>query len=187
MGKTTTSQIETELIEQAKLGNGKAFELLIKLRKRHIRYIVHGFFGSSEEGKDILVEITAKVYFNLHKYKPCYKFSTWSNNLAKNYCIDEYRKKKFKIKIVDVAYEVVSFSNGLNIEDQIIKGEESNQIRYMLTLLPKRLYNPVYLFYFEDKKYHEIATELSIPIGTVSNYICNGMKALRKLYAQNVN
>lgn len=180
-------QTETELIEQAKAGDSKAFELLIKLRKRDIRYIVHGFFRSSEEGKDVLADIIAKIYCNLHKYRPDYKFSTWSNNLAKNYCIDEYRKKKFKIKIVDVDYEGLNFSSGINIQDEIIKSEKSIQIRYMLSLLPKRLYNPVYLFYFEDKRYYEIATELSIPIGTVSNYICNGIKALKKIYALSIN
>lgn len=180
-------QTETELIEQAKSGNGKAFELLIRPHKRNLHFIVFGFFKSTEESKDVLADIIAKVYCNLHKYRPDYKFSTWSNNLAKNYCIDEYRKKKFKVKIVDVAYEGLEYSDRTTVQDEIIKNEEYTQVHFLLNRLPKKFYKPVYLHFFENKKYREIALELDMALGTVHTYIWHGMKALRKIYAQNVN
>jgi len=171
---------EPELIDLAKSGDGKAFKWLLKPHRKYIYQIVWGFFGGSEKNKDVVADIILKIYCNLHKYRSDYKFATWYNTMARNHCIDMVRKKK--VDTVNMDDEDLDFYIGGNREDEIIKNEENIHVRYLLSLLPKRLYGPVYLLYFEGKKHTEIAMKLNMPVGTVKMNIHRAIEALRSLH-----
>ncbi len=50
--------------------------------------------NNTEEANDLAQEIFIKLYKNLDKYQPEYKFSTYLIRISTNHIIDYRRKKK---------------------------------------------------------------------------------------------
>ena len=59
-------------------------------------------------------------------------------------------------------------------------GFDSEELQVALNDLPEEFRVPVVLFYFHELSYQDIATELSIPLGTVMSRLSRGKEHLRR-------
>ena len=59
-------------------------------------------------------------------------------------------------------------------------GDDSEELQAALNDLPEEFRFPLVLFYFHELSYQEIATELSVPLGTVMSRLSRGKEHLRR-------
>lgn len=136
---------------------------------------------NEEDAYDACQESLVKVLRNLDRYDPERSFSTWAFGIARNTCIDEYRRRKRRSW--DEPGDVVDESRPTPLQD-VVRTQRAEILEGALGELPPMYREILVLYHFEHRKYTEIAEILELPLGTVMNRIFRARKKLRDLYEQ---
>lgn len=184
-----------ELVINAKNGDSMAFATLMNNYKDGLYFFIIKMVGDRVAAEDILMETFYKAFTNLSLYSFDYAFSTWLYTIAKNNTIDYIRNCKKNVlhncKKDFINDDASSFLNDI-AEDKkhepdniVIRQEEKEAVRDYVSMLKPHYRILVEKFYFEDKKYEEIAEELNLPLGTVKGKLHRARKMINKFIGQN--
>ena len=178
---------DLEIVEQALLGNEKAYAQLLDRYQDPIYFLLLKKIGNENDAEDLTMETFAKAFNNLDKYTPDYAFSTWLFRIAINNCIDFVRKVKVRPQSIDTTAEYQDADNpnftspNLNPEDLLIKKQKSKDLKSIILTLKPRYATLIDLRYYQELTYEEIAQELHLPIGTVKAQIYRARELLAPL------
>lgn len=144
---------------------------------------------NEHEAKDLYQETAFRAFSNSEKFKPGTNMKAWLMTIMKNIFINNYRKKSKRQTIVDQTDNLYFLNSGdvsiFNAADQSLFMDE---VGTAIEQLDDSLRIP-FLRYFEGFKYHEIAEELGLPLGTVKSRIFFARKELKSFikdrYASN--
>lgn len=154
-------------------GNNQAFDLLL-LRNQsklfsYILFVVH----DQDLANDIFQETFVKVITKLQerKYVDSGKFSAWIMRIAHNVIMDWYRDNRAQ-NIVE-ATEDNDLSNintnsclDYNIEDRFVNEQVLNDVKKMMNLLPPTQREIVFMRFYQDMPFKEIAETTGVSINT---------------------
>lgn len=185
-----------ELVSKAKQGDSIAFTTLMNFYKDGLYFFIVKMIGDRIEAEDILMETFYKAFVNLSMYSFDYAFSTWIYTIAKNNTIDYIRNSKKNV-LHNCKSDITSdgtnnFINDLAEDNKnepdniVINREEKNAVRNYISMLKPHYRILIEKFYFEEKKYDEIAEELSLPVGTVKGKLHRARKIINKFLGQNI-
>lgn len=174
----TSSLTDLEIIELCLNGSKDCFEAIVTRYKNLVYSVVLRMINDHEEANDLSQEIFIKLYKNLDKYSPEFKFSTWVIRISTNHVIDYRRKRKQDIvSIDDVEYELTSSSTP---ENEYIMSEEKTALHSLIDSLPDMYKKPIVMYHTDGLSYQEIADATSEPLSKVKNRIFRGRKLLRE-------
>lgn len=144
----------------------------------------YGF--SEEDSRDIVQEILLKVHRKRETYSGKYSFSTWIYRIARNSCIDFFRKHSTERKSEYKAAEdpepvILRFPDRKqpSPEQELIDDELRKSIGRFIDKLPTDDRELVYLRIYEDLTYREISGVTGKPEGTVKYRFFNLRKQLQ--------
>lgn len=177
--------IESQLVEKSMDGDLDAFEELVLLFDKKVYNYCLRMTNNRNDAEDLAQEVFLKVYKNLKNFRKDSKFSTWIYRIAYNTCVDNYRKKRFKLlplnKIIDEEQQEIDIpSPGPLPEEQVISNEKYSLIKECIAQLKPRYKSAIILRDIHNYSYREIAEILDVPIGTVKSDINRGRALLRK-------
>jgi len=181
-----TIYTDVELINQCLQGDEFGFEELVNRYKNLVYSIILRQTTSRHDAEDISQEVFLKVYKNLNRYTPEFKFSTWIMRITTNHIIDQHRKKKMET----VSYEAYTEEGGTlpgttpSPEVAYIKQEQTERLLKIISGLPEIYKVPVMLYHNNDLSYQEIADEIGEPVSKVKNRIFRGRKMLKELLSE---
>lgn len=154
------------------------FSELVSRYKNLVYSVILRMVNDKEEANDLAQEVFIKVYKNLHKYYPEFKFSTWIIRITTNHVIDYRRKKKQEsVPIEDVEFELSSEDSP---ESVYISKERKNNLNELLNALPDMYKIPIVLYHKEGLSYQEISEIIQEPLSKVKNRIFRGRKMLKE-------
>ena len=176
-------------------GNNRAFdELLSRNQEKIFTYIMY-VVKDEDLANDLFQETFLKVITKLqnHQYSDTGKFVWWITRIAHNVIIDHYRAQKSS-KVVEVPKEN-DLSNlrsasvmGDNRENQMNNEEVLNDVKRLMEALPEVQRDVVYMRYFQELSFKEIAKLTNVSINTSLGRMRYALINLRKLTQQhNVN
>lgn len=87
---------DEELITAYKNGKVEAFKVLVERHERPLYRFCLRSLGNPEAAADATQEVFLRVVRNAPKWEQKAKFTTWLYTIARNYCIDEARKGRFR-------------------------------------------------------------------------------------------
>lgn len=167
-----------DLIKCCLNGNQEAFAELVSRYKNLVYSVILRMINDHEEANDLAQEVFIKVYKNLDKYSPEYKFSTWIMRITTNLVIDFRRKKKQEIiSIDDIEYEPASFDTP---EGSYIEKEQKKLLNLAIKNLPDMYKIPIVLYHQQGLSYQEIGDIIGEPLSKVKNRIFRGRKMLKE-------
>ena len=159
------------------------FEELVLRYKNLVYSIVTRMTNDREEANDLAQEIFVKIYKNLAKYHPEYKFSTWIMRITTNHVIDNRRKKKHEtISIHEAGDGLQIEAQTLSPEDEYIRKEELARLSQTISELPDIYKVPIVLYHQQGLSYQEIANVTDEPLSKVKNRIFRARKMLKEAY-----
>ena len=82
---------DQQLVERVQKGDKRAFDVLVLKYQHRIYSLVTRFVRDPDEVQDVVQEAFIKAYRNLNQYRGG-SFKAWLLRIAKNLCIDHYRK-----------------------------------------------------------------------------------------------
>jgi RNA polymerase sigma-70 factor (ECF subfamily) len=132
---------------------------------------------NSEDAEDLYHDTYLRAFVNKDKFNVATNFRAWMCTIMKNIFINSYRRANKKMEVFkntiegEPFYEATATDKMTNIAalDDIKKAIDSLRWDYKYCFMK----------YFEGYKYHEIATELNIPIGNIKTNIFQARKKLK--------
>lgn len=132
--------------------------------------------GSGIEAEDILQETFLKAYKNLDQFEGKSNMYTWLYSIARNKCIDEFRKRKHESNRSSLPVEEFELeSDDFKSED---KREEVKLLKEAIATLPELLKSIVVMKSIDGLSYLEISEVTGINEQTLKNRMFRARKQL---------
>jgi RNA polymerase sigma factor (sigma-70 family) len=137
------------------------------------------FTKDVEDANDLVQDTIIKAIRHHNLYKQGTNLRAWLYTIMRNTFINDYRKGNRRAAVISTTDDFTSY--------QLKKSADTNQAenKFLMEDINKALehlqpeYSKPFLRYFEGYKYHEIADELNIPIGTVKTRIHMARQVLK--------
>lgn len=187
---------ERGLIEQAKAGNGQAFDELTKRYMEKAYSIAYQMLYSPDDARDLVQDAFLEVFRTLDRFNTQYRFSTWLYRILINKCIN-YRKREVRRRMLSLSDLMSRRENGeatlVSIDlathpktpHEILEHKELQAaITEALNVLSERHRTVVILFDLEGLSHKQIAEILQCPEGTVMSRLHHGRLKLKSLLSK---
>uniref|UniRef100_UPI004027C121 RNA polymerase sigma factor n=1 Tax=Prevotella sp. TaxID=59823 RepID=UPI004027C121 len=173
-------------------GNNRAFDLLL-LRNQsklfsYILFVVH----DRETAEDIFQETFVKVISRLQegRYTVSGKFGAWIMRIAHNAIMDWYRDQA-SMRIVDTSADNdLSNIPGAdifegNIENRFVNSQIMTDVRRLLDALPPMQREVVYMRFYQQLSFKEIADSTDVSINTALGRMRYALLNMRRMAKAN--
>ena len=173
-------------------GDFRAFDLLLERNQQklysYILFVVH----DPEVANDIFQETFVKVITKLQdgKYTDSGKFNFWLSRIAHNVIMDTYRQQK-NVHIIEPTLDndLSKLKNNdvmdLNRENEFVNAQILSDVRHIMDSLPAPQREVVYMRYYQELSFKEIAETTGVSINTSlgrMRYALINMRRMAKQY-----
>lgn len=183
IGREKAADEDREVVNRLCSGDDFALNEIMQRYKERVCRLAWRYVGNEDAALDVTQETFTKLYFNIDKYDPDYKFSTWVFQIAVNLCRDHLRKNKNHAR--NVSYDALSESGSgdwqqseENIEASFQSKQQLAHLRQEIALLPEKLREVFILFAIEEKTQNECAEILDVSAKTVETRVYRARKIL---------
>ena len=185
-----TTVTDQDLVALAAKGSETAYRELLSRYQRPVFSLIYRMVRDREQAEDLAQETFVKVFNNIQRYDPRYKFSSWIFKIASNLTIDNLRRREPDTISLDgsrhasTADEIESSritveARGENPEEYVEALELGSEIEEAIAELRVEYRTAVILRHVEGRPYEEIAQIMDLPLGTVKTYIHRARGELR--------
>jgi RNA polymerase sigma-70 factor, ECF subfamily len=176
---------DEELVAWILRGNREGFEEVVARYQDRLVSFIHRILRDLEAAHDLAQEAFLRVYTNLDRFDPAYKFSTWIFRVAHNLAIDEIRKRRMKLVSLqrgneDEEYEWELPSQGASPYQDLRNVERGDAIQEAIDALPWDYRKLIVMRHYGELSYDEIAALEEMPLGTVKNKLFRGRQMLKE-------
>jgi len=172
------------LVEKIKEGDREAFMTLTSLYQKKVFLLAFSFFRNKEDALDIVQETFLRFYEKVKMFQRGKNFQNWLLQIAKNLCIDYYRKNYRKTKELDRNIPVDEMNLPIQEgHDPYRSSDLRGIISTCLTKLAERQRMIFVMKQYNQLKYREIAQILDISLGTAKSLHFKAVQNLRGLMA----
>jgi RNA polymerase sigma-70 factor (ECF subfamily) len=172
-------------------GNNKAFdELLSRVQDKIFTYIMY-MVKDEEMANDLFQETFIKAITKLQNgsYTDSGKFVFWVMRIAHNVIIDRYREIKGEHIIEPTKDNDLENLRGASVldtyrESEMVNEQVKQDVKRLMNALPETQREVVYMRFFQQMSFKEIAEETGVSINTSLGRMRYALINLRKLTRQ---
>jgi RNA polymerase sigma-70 factor (ECF subfamily) len=190
--KTFANRTDEELALLYAAGDNKAFdELLARNQQKvfdYIQFVVHDYDLSNDIFQDTFIK--AIIYLQDGKYTDTGKFYFWLTRIAHNAIIDKFRRIK-SAHIVepnddnDLSNLTSDELKEGNREMEFVNNQIRADVRHMISMLPANQREVVYMRYYLDLSFKEIAEITGVSINTSLGRMRYAILNMRRMAKKN--
>jgi RNA polymerase sigma factor (sigma-70 family) len=134
-----------------------------------------------DDANDLLQDTMVKAFTNRDKFAEGTNLKAWLYTIMKNTFITNYQKMVRRGTFVDTTDNLHFINSGeILIENQAFEDFVLKDVHQAIEDLDE-VYKTPFMLHYQGFKYHEIADQLEIPIGTVKNRIHIARKILKDI------
>ena len=170
---------DQELVIRLKSGDLTALDALDQRHRVRTVRLIAQLAKSYEEAEDIYQEAILKVVSHIHSFDHRRSFHNWLHRVAKNQCIDNYRRRK-QVEVTgddEILLRVAGDSR--DPLDEATDRELQGEIQKAIDALPKRQRSVAKLRLLEGLGYKEIARQIGGSVQTVKSLFSVARKDLQ--------
>ncbi|CAN5685147.1 RNA polymerase sigma factor SigW [soil metagenome] len=186
----TIAATDSELVVRARSGSETAYRELLARYQRPVFSLVYRMVRNREQAEDLAQETFVKVFQNITRYDPKYKFSSWIFKIANNLAIDTLRRKGPATISLDGAAHAETAdqveATRIDVASADADPAEALEARQLggaieqaVGKLRPEYRTAILLRHVEGRPYEEIAEIMDVPLGTVKTYIHRARSELR--------
>jgi RNA polymerase sigma-70 factor, ECF subfamily len=177
-GVFTMDDVETEqrAIEQARAGDGDAFDLLVTRWSRRVASLAWTITGSRDAAEEIAQETFVRAWQTIGRFRDGSPFGPWILRIATNLSIDHLRHSK-RFETFDSDLET---SRADSPYVRAAASEAATRIGKAINALPEMQRIVAQLFLVEEYDHAEIAAMTGLAPGTVRSHLSLARAKLRE-------
>ena len=169
-------------------GNNRAFDLLLSRNQSRLFYYILFVVRDRNTAEDIFQETFVKVITRLQdgKYTTSGKFSAWIMRIAHNVIMDWYRDQRAERVVEATQDNDLSNISGSelvvgSIESHYVNSQVMRDVRNLLDNLPPTQREVVFMRYYQQLSFKEIADTTSVSINTALGRMRYAILNLRRM------
>ncbi len=168
-------------------GNNQAFDILLDRYKDKLYTYINFAVRNDELTEDIFQETFVKAIVTIQqgRYTENGKFSAWLTRIAHNLVIDTFRQERNENVVSNDETEVDLFNNIKlsedNIETIMVNEQVFKDVRRLVDMLPDNQREVVFMRYYQDLSFKEIAEITGVSINTALGRMRYALMNLRRI------
>jgi len=169
------------LVQRILEGDMRAFRLLISQHERLVAHMIGRLVKSREEKEELCQDVFLRVHEKLGEFSFQSRLSTWIATIAYRHAINHLRKRK--MLYTDIPQEEAFTSVLVDVESPESLVSEKDMDAFIFKLideLPPQYKTVLTLYHVEEMAYSEICEVMSMPEGTVKNYLFRARNLLKE-------
>ena len=176
MNKLTEKDIDFTLMRAIQNGDMVSFNEMVDRYKDRLMNVIGRMLSSVEDAEDVVQETFVRVYQHRQSFNFQHCFSTWIYTIALNLARNELRKrKKFKfLEISEMQGNEKEFAVEMKLPSRL-----PEILQEAIAELPEKYKTAFMLRDIQEFPYEEVATILSVPLGTVKSRVNRARMMLR--------
>ena len=171
-------------------GNNSAFEALLGRHQERLFNYIYFIVRSRELAEDIFQETFVKAIMTLQqgRYTNDGKFAAWITRIAHNLVIDQFRVERNEniISNDEAEYDLLnnaSLSEG-TVENRMVNEQVLKDVRALVDELPDCQREVVFMRYYQDLSFKEIADITGVSINTALGRMRYAVLNMRRIAAE---
>ena len=189
--KQLNAMTDEELAMEYMLGNDYAFDKLLERYKEKVFKYIFSMTKEKSTAEDIFQDVFVRIIVGLREGKYTSKgfFSYWVSTITRNILIDHFRKDRILAADLnnnnDITKMYLPQLTDVSAETTIVNTQVKDSAVKLMNHLPELQREVVYMKYFEDKSFKEIASLTNVSINTSlgrMRYAILNMRRMAKKY-----
>ncbi|AQT69653.1 Sigma-W factor [Anaerohalosphaera lusitana] len=172
-----TTRKDEKLVLACKQGDRDAYGQLVERHYKRVFSVCMGLTGDVHDAEDIAQDAMVKAFTRIESLEDGGQFGSWVVRVARNLCIDFFRRRTRGREIVAEQAEGLKKS-GADSEKNAVDLEGA------IKMLPQENRLPLMLYYFENKSPKHIAKELGISDSGVYRRLRHARQELHAILTQ---
>ncbi|MCR9099290.1 MAG: sigma-70 family RNA polymerase sigma factor [bacterium] len=156
MIKTTFTVVESKVIKSAIKRDKGAFKIIYESCAPYAFSIIRRYISSTNDHKDILQEVFARLFLSLNTFDTSKDFKPWFRRIVINQCMQHLRKNRKRSVVIPLTPTTEEPNE--NLEAQLTKLSKSD-IEMLLSQMPDG-YRQVFMLIAIDEYTHKEVGEL---------------------------
>ncbi len=179
---------DVELMLRCRKGDRSAFAELIRRYEIPLIGFIFRMVGDSSLAEDLFQETFLRVLKSAKRYEPKAAFSTWLYRIARNLCIDRFKKGggQGMVPLDDSGEDGEGgrrepISHAPTPLESAVEAEDAKIMRGALMQLSEKKREVLMMRIYLKMPYSEIAEAVDAPLGTVKYRIHDALKDLAEI------
>jgi RNA polymerase sigma-70 factor, ECF subfamily len=186
-GRVREQSDEAALTRAAVRGDPDAFSQLVTLHQRGVYGLCYRLLREADEANDAAQEAFVRAYAALPSYDATQPFGPWVMRIARNHCLDILRRRVPADRLVELDAQPeegrrspeLADERAARGDDALATAQRNQVLEAAVAQLPERYREVITLFHVQQLSYQQIATVMSVPIGTVMTWLHRARGQLR--------
>ncbi len=176
---------EEELVRRSQAGDAKAFAMLVTEHQRFVYNLALRSLGDANEAEDVAQEAFVRAWQALPRFQGQAQFKTWLYRIVANLCFT--RLPRLRRELAALSQEQVMDLPSDPLTDPAADMEATERRAFLhrqIEALPESYRLLVTLRFQQELSYEEIASIVSLPLGTVKVGIFRARQRLREAWRE---
>lgn len=181
---------DNQLVSEFMTGNEQAFDELLKRYQEKLYSYLQFTVRNDDMADDLFQETFVKAIVQIRqgKYVHNGKFGAWLTRIAHNLLIDVFRNEKVENYVYEDEAENAWTESAISMdgsrENELSNEQVLNDVRNMMGHLPQNQREVVYMRFYQDMSFKEIAETTGVSINTSLGRMRYAILNLRKMAAE---
>ena len=179
---------DVALMMRFREGDETAFDALVEKFKTPVFNYVGYQIRDMDEAEDVAQNVFVQVYKSADRYQPTAKFTTWLFTIARNLCLNEFRRRQRhplqsleEITTTDLESDLPQFADpkARSPALEISEKELQEHVVTAIQKLPENQRTAMILCRYEGLSYEEIARVLNISVSATKSLLHRARESLK--------
>ncbi len=158
-------------------GEEQAFDEILRLYRDTLTFFIDRIVRDTVVAEDIAVDVFTYVLLHPGAFDGRVSLKTYLYMLGRSRALDHLRRRK---RLVTLSLdEATDLADRQSLEQTVLKNEENRRLYAAVLSLSDEMQTAVYLAYFEDLSYKEIARVMKLSPKRVDNLLYRAKEKLR--------
>ena len=181
---------DEQLVKNYANGDSDAFDTLLARYQQKIYSYILFLVHDDEVADDLFQETFMKAIVTIRqgRYVESGRFSAWLTRIAHNLVIDKYRQDRNSNVISNDASDADLFNDAslsdITVEMKMITEQSLTDVGRLLKELPDNKKEVLYMRFYQDLSFKEIADATGVSINTALGRMRYGLINLRKMVSE---
>lgn len=181
---------DEQLVKNYANGDSDAFDTLLARYQQKIYSYILFLVHDDEVADDLFQETFMKAIVTIRqgRYVESGRFSAWLTRIAHNLVIDKYRQDRNSNVISNDASDADLFNDAslsdITVEMKMITEQSLTDVGRLLKELPDNQKEVLYMRFYQDLSFKEIADATGVSINTALGRMRYGLINLRKMVSE---
>ena len=173
--------LDLAAISEVLRGNTEAFKLVVERYKNLLYKLSFSFLGNCEDAEECTQDILMRAFQYLHSFRLERRFLPWLYTIAMNHLRAVYARNRRRAAQHQAWASGAGEEPSSDPQEILEKVQSRERIRAAVSRLPRALWEPLFLHYFEQLGVATIAEILQIGEVNVKSRLLRGRRKLRRI------